>query len=79
MTTQIKKDIINESIEIGKKTLHAQAEQKSHDVIRYKNLNFQSYTNSVVKSTSPKLSAFIRVAPFMTDFNKKFIWKASYF
>ena len=50
----INKDITNESIELGKKTLHAEAEQKLLRIIIDKDL-----------------SALIRAAPLMTDFNKK--------
>ena len=64
----INKDIVNESIESGKKTLHAEAEQKLLGIIIAKDLYFQSYTESIIKTANQKLSALIRVA---TDFNKK--------
>ena len=38
-----------------------------------KDLNFQSHTKSIIKAANQKLSALIRVAPLMTDFNKKVI------
>ena len=66
----IKEDIINESIALGKKTLHAAAEQKPLGIVKDKHLNFQRSTKSIIKKSYQKISAFIRVAP-MTDFNKK--------
>ena len=45
----INKDIANESIELGKKTLHAEAEQKLLGIIIDKDLNFQSHKKSRVK------------------------------
>ena len=60
----ISKKIADESIKLGKKILHAETEQKFLYIIIDKDLNFQSHTNQ-------KLSALIRVAQFMTDFNKK--------
>ena len=70
----INKDIANESIELGKKTLHAEAEQKLLGIIIDKDLNFQSHTKSIIKTANQKLSALIRVAPLMPDFNKKVIF-----
>ena len=72
----INKDITNESIELGKKTLHAEAEQKLLGIITDKDLNFQSHTRSIIKTTNQKLSDLIRVAPLMTDFNKKVIFNS---
>ena len=72
----INKDITNESIELGKKTLHAEAEQKLLGIIIDKDLNFQSHTRSIIKTANQKLSALIRVAPLMTDFNKKVIFNS---
>ena len=72
----INKDIINESIELGEKILHAEAEQKLLGIIIDKDLNFQSHTKSIIKTANQKLSALIRVAPFMTDFNKKVIFNS---
>ena len=43
----INKDIANESIELGKKTLHAEAEQKLLGIIIDKDLNFQSHTKII--------------------------------
>ena len=67
----INKDIVNEYIVIGKKTLHAEAEQKLLGIIIDKDLNFLSHLKSVIKTANQKLSALIKVAPLMTDFNKK--------
>ena len=68
------KDTANESIELGKKTLLAAAEQKLLAIMIDKDLNFQSHTKSIIKIANQKLSALIRVTPLMTDFNKKVIF-----
>ena len=39
-----------------------------------KYLNFQNHSKLIVKTANQKLSALIRVAPFMSDFNKKVMW-----
>ena len=70
------KDITNESIELGKKTLHAEAEQKLLGIITDTDLNFQSHTRLIIKTTNQKLSGLIRVALLMTDFNKKVIFNS---
>ena len=67
----LNKDNTNETINLGKKTLHAEAEWKLHDMIIDKDLIFQSDTKSVIKIINQKLSTFMRVTPFMTDLNKK--------
>ena len=67
----INKDITNESIELGKKILYAEAEQKLLGIIIDKDLNFQSHKKSIIKTANQKLSALIKVALFVTDFNKK--------
>ena len=67
----LNKDNTNETINLGKKTLHAEAEWKLHDMIIDKDLIFQSDTKSVIKTINQKLSTFMRVTPFMTDLNKK--------
>ena len=72
----INKDITNESIELGKKTLIAEAEQKLLGIIIDKDLNFQSHTRSIIKTAIQKVSALIRVAPLITDFNKKVIFNS---
>ena len=69
----INKDIINESIKLGKKILHAEVAQTLLGMIIDKDLNFQSNTKSIIKTANQKLSFLIRVAPIMTDFNKKVI------
>ena len=53
------KDIANESIELGKKRLHAEAEEKLLGVIIDKDLKFQSHTKSVIKAANQKLSALV--------------------
>ena len=72
----INKDITNESIELGKKTLHAEPEQKLLGIIIDQDLNFQSHTRSIIKTANQKLSALIRFTPLMTDFNKKVIFNS---
>ena len=62
------------SIELGKKSVHADAEQKLLGIIIDKDLNFQSHTRLIIKTDNQKLSALIRVALLMTDFNKKVIF-----
>ena len=68
----IDKDIADEFIELGKKTLHAEAEQKLLGITIDKDLKFPSHTKSIIKAANQKLSALIWVAPLMTHFNKKF-------
>ena len=63
----IDKDITDELIELGKKTLHSEDKQTFLD------LNFQSHKKSITK-TNQELSALIRVTMFMTDFNKNVIF-----
>ena len=72
----INKDISNESIELDEKILHAEAEKKLLGIIIDKDLNFQSHTKVIIKRTNQKLHALFRVAPFMTDFNKKVIFNS---
>ena len=43
------KDIANESIKLGKKTLHAEVEQKLLGIIIDYDLNFQTHTKSIIK------------------------------
>ena len=66
----INKSIANESTELGK-TLHAEAKQKLLGIIIDKDLTFQSHTKWIIRPANQKLRALIRVARFMTDFNKK--------
>ena len=51
----INKDIANESIELGNKTLYVEAEQKLLGVIIDKNLNFQGHTKSIIKTPEADL------------------------
>ena len=67
----INKDIANESIKLGKKTLHAKAEPKLLGIIIDKDLNFQSHTKPIIKTANQKLSILTRVAPLITDFKKR--------
>ena len=46
------KDIANESVKSGKKTLHAEAEQKLLGIIIDKDLKFQSHTKSIIKTAN---------------------------
>ena len=48
----INKYITNESIQLGKKTLHAEAEQKIFGIIIDNALNFQSYTRAIIKTAN---------------------------
>ena len=54
------KDTANESIKLGKKTLHAEAEQKLRCTIIDK--DFQSYKKSIIKTANQKSSALFRAA-----------------
>ena len=67
----INKSIANESIELGKKTLHAEAKQKLLGIIIDKDLTFQSHTKWIIRTANQMLRALSTVARFMTDFNKK--------
>ena len=70
----VNKGIANECFELGKKTLHAEAEQKFRCTIIDK--DFQSYKKSIIKTANQKSSALFRAATFMTDFNKKVIFNS---
>ena len=72
----INKGIANESIELGKKSLDAEAEQKLLVNITDKDLNFQSHTKSIIKAANQRLCALIRVALLIIDFNKKVIFNS---
>ena len=72
----INKDIANESTQLGRKILHAEAEHKLLGTIIDKDLNFQSHTKSIIKTTHQNLSSFFRVVPFMKDFNKKVVFNS---
>ena len=64
-----KKGTTNESIELGNKTLHAEAEQKLHGIIIDKDLNFQNHTKSQSRPQSISRSSF---SPF--SYSKKMRW-----
>ena len=66
----INRYIANQSIQFGKKILYVEAEQKLFTVTIDKDLNFQNYTKSIIKTSNQKLSAFFRVSPFITDFKE---------
>ena len=67
----IHKDIVNESIELDKTNLHAEAEQKLLGIIIDKDFNFQSHIKSIMKTANQNLSVLIKVALLMADFNQK--------
>ena len=58
----IKKDVANDSIDLGKKTLHAEAEQKLLGIIIDKDLKFESVKKLIIKQLI-KSNPLIRVAP----------------
>ena len=70
---KLNKDISSESIDLGKKTLYPEAEQKLLGIIIDKGLNFQSYTESIIKTANRNLSVPIRAAPLIADVNGQFI------
>ena len=70
------KDTSNESIKLGKKTLHAEAEQKLLGKIIDKDLKFQNHTKSIIKKGNQKLITLIRVVPFITDLNNKVLFNS---
>ena len=72
----INKGIGNESVQLGNRVLHAEAEQKLFCIVIDKNLNSQNHKKKIIKSANQKLSALIRVAPFVTDFNKKVLFNS---
>ena len=67
------KDTANESIKLGKKTLHAEAEQKLLGKIIDNDLKFQNDTKSVIKTVNQTL---IRVTPFMIYLNSKVLFNS---
>ena len=69
MPQLINRYIANQSIEFAK-ILYVEAEQKLFTVRIDKDLNFQNYTKSIIKTSNQKLSAFFRVSPFITDFKE---------
>ena len=54
--------------------MHAEDEQEQLGVITDKDVKFQSHTKLIIKAANEKLSVFVKVAPFMTDFNKNVIF-----
>ena len=64
----INKGIANESFELGKKNLHADAEQKLLGIVIDKNLKFQFQTKSIIKSAFIGGNIFVQQyirAPFV--------------
>ena len=53
---QINKNITGKSIELGKETLHTEAEQNLLGIIIDMDFNFQSLTKSTIKTANQKLS-----------------------
>ena len=49
--------VTKESIEVGNKALHAEAEQTIIVIIIGKDINFQSHANSILKAANQMLSA----------------------
>ena len=70
------KDTSNESIKLGKKTLHPEAEQKLLGKIKDKDLIFQNRTKSIIKKGNQKLITLIRAVPCITDLNNKVLFNS---
>ena len=70
------KETSNESITLGKKTLHDEAEQKLFGKIIDKDLKFQNHTKSIVKKGNQMLITLIRVVRFITDFNNEVLFNS---
>ena len=58
----INRNIANESIELGKKTLYGEVEQKLLDIVIDKGLNFQSHTKT---STFNDILQKVAIVPFI--------------
>ena len=56
--------------------VNAEAEQNFLGIIIDKDLNFQNHTKSILKTANQKLCTLIRIAPLITDFNKKVIFNS---
>ena len=67
------KDTANESIKLGKKTLHAEAEQELLGKIIDNDLKFQNHTKSVIKTVNQTL---VRVTSFMIYLNNKVLFNS---
>ena len=77
----INKDIVNESIEIGKKILYGEAQENFLVIKIDKDLNFQSRTMLIIKTANQKVSAFFQfsellkknwlISKITVDFKKK--------
>ena len=58
-------------MDLDKKTLHAEAEQKLLGKVIDKHLKFQNHTKSIIKKGNQLLSTLIRVVPFITDWSRQ--------
>ena len=72
----INKGIGNESVQLDNRILHVEAEKKLFCIVIDKNLNSQNHKKQIIKSANQKLNALIRVAQFVTDFNKKVLFNS---
>ena len=70
------KDTIDKFIKLGKKTFHAEAEQKLLGKIIVNDLKFQNHTNSIFKTANQNISVLIRIVSFMTDLNNKVMFNS---
>ena len=61
----INKDIVNESIEIGKKILYGEAQENFLVIKIDKDLNFQSRTMLIIKTANQKVSAFFQFSELL--------------
>ena len=68
------KDTSNESIKLGKKTLHDEAELKLLGKIIDNDLKFQNHTKPIIKKSNQKSVTLIRAVPFITDLNIKVLF-----
>ena len=64
-------DIVNESIELSKKTLRGEAEQKLLGIIIHKDLNIQSHKKLIIRTANQKLRPLYQSH---TDFNRKILF-----
>ena len=69
----INKDIATVSTELVDKILHAKAEEKLLLIIMDKGFTFQNHTKSIIKTDNQTLTALIRLAPVMPDFDKNVV------
>ena len=72
----LNKGIGNESVQLDNRILHVEAEKKLFCIVIDKNLNSQNHKKQIIKSANQKLNALIRVAQFVTNFNKKVLFNS---